>query len=160
MASPEKPTINVQVEPGTSEHTVNVENSPTVEERRKHPAPVNVAVGTGGLTGIWSIVGNLSAVTFVMVMFYFQSKTNNEIIRDQIETNREQMKSDREEYRNRDKGMLDRFDSMIMVQQTANMQQQATNNQIQAATKELQHANQSLKESVKYLSDIAKKDNK
>lgn len=152
--------IHVNVEPGTSEHKVEVDTEAPIE-RRKHASPVNVSVGSAGLSGIWGIVGNLTAVVFVMGMFYLMFINYTGTIKDQLQNQRDQMKQDRLDYNSRDesrdKAFHDRFDAMILNQQAANQNQQMTNREIRNATSQLEESNKSLKESVKLLTEINKK---
>src|SRR5690242_361127 len=90
---------NIEVTPGTSVHSVVVEESkdehtveqPSIPERRKATAPVNVNLGqsVGGLTGLPATIANFSAVGFVMVMMYFIYQDFKTNVRDNQTTNRE-----------------------------------------------------------------------
>lgn len=101
---PTKPegTTTVEVTPdGSREHEVSAEVNPEPPvERRRNPAPMSVNVNpplnSGGLTGVWATVANLSAVGFVFFVFLWVYKDMTTQVKDSFSLIREESKLHRE----------------------------------------------------------------
>lgn len=118
-SGPKSGVTRVQVEPGSRQHNVLVEENaePLPEERRKAPAPVNVSVGpSGGLTGWAATIANLSAVAFVMIMMFFIYQDFKGNVKENQQLVREQQRSDREQSEKNNQAIVN-----AMTQQTATL---------------------------------------
>lgn len=79
-----KGSTRVDVKSGSSEHEVLADTEaapdPVISERRRTPATTQLTVNqpaqvaNAGLPGIWGIAMNMTAVVFVMAMFFIQDR--------------------------------------------------------------------------------------
>lgn len=90
---------HVEVEPGTHEHTVTVEDVQREPERRRQQAPVAVNVqqppNSGGLVGAWASVANLSAVGAFLLLTFLMYRDFVANVRERDTLIREEMRQTR-----------------------------------------------------------------
>lgn len=154
-----RPTdTQVQVDPGTQEHEVLVEDVPHEEmpERRRRQPPVNVQVqqpNAGGLLGPWATLANLSAVGVVIVFLFWVYRDSQSNQKEFLQQVREDRLQDRLDNKSADSAMVAALSSLSVKMDAIAASNQAMATSNNAMILEMQRARQEVTALVKVLTE-------